>query len=54
MPRSPWPFMMCLLIVAGLIAGVEALAIDAGLDGIALSSSIGALGVIAGIIGRSA
>lgn len=50
---SPWPRLICLLLIAGLIAGLELQAIEARLDGVALSAAIGSLGVIAGIVGRS-
>jgi len=48
---NPWPRLICLLLLAGLIAGLELEAMRAGLDGVALSASIGSIGVIAGIIG---
>lgn len=53
MTPSPWPRLIALLLVAGLIAGVECKAIEAGLDGVALAASVGALGAIAGFIARS-
>lgn len=53
MNPSPWPRLIALLLIAGLIAGLECQAIAAGLDGIALATSVGALGAIAGFIARS-
>lgn len=53
MNQSPWPRLICLLIIAGLITSVECQAIEAGLDGVALAASVGALGAIAGFIARS-
>lgn len=42
-----------MLIVAGLIAGVELQALEHGIDGTALAAACAALGMIAGVIGRS-
>lgn len=48
---SPWPRLICLMLIVGIIAGLELEAMHAGLDGVALSVSIGSIGAIAGVIG---
>lgn len=50
-PPSPWPRLICLMLIVGIIAGLELEAMRAGLDGVALSVSIGSIGAIAGVIG---
>lgn len=50
MNPSVWPRCISLLLIAGLITALEMEAMRRGLDGIALSASIGALGIIAGYV----